>query len=88
MDSSETERLKQANQQLKDEVKQLNQKLDDLQQIMMEQMKVIIETLVEDGNDIEVLELGFSVITLNLGMYIADPAAVSIYTYKFLKLRK
>jgi len=35
-----------------------------------------IMTLAEDGSEVEVLVLGISVITLNLGMYIAVPAIV------------
>jgi hypothetical protein len=35
-DSSESEKLRYENQQLRDEIKQLNQKLDDMQQIIME----------------------------------------------------
>lgn len=35
-DSTELEKLKQENQQLRDEIHQLNEKLDDLQQIIIE----------------------------------------------------
>ena len=44
-DSTELEKLRQENQHLRDEIKQLDQKPDDLQQIIMEQMKVIMDTL-------------------------------------------
>ena len=47
-----------------------------------------IMTLAENGNDVEVLGLGISVIVLNLGMYIAAPAAVAFTTRKYLKSRK
>ncbi len=47
-----------------------------------------IMTLAEDGNDVEVLGLGISVIALNLGMYIAAPAAVGFTIHKQIKSRK
>ena len=47
-----------------------------------------IMTLAEDGNDAEVLVLGMSVIALNLGMYIAAPAAVGFTVRRYVKLRK
>ncbi len=47
-----------------------------------------IMTLAEDGNDAEVLGLGLSVITLNLGMYITAPAAVGFTVSKHLKSKK
>lgn len=33
-------------------------------------------TLAEEGSETQVLELGISVIALNLGMYIAAPAVI------------
>jgi hypothetical protein len=47
-----------------------------------------IMTLAEDGNDAEVLGLGISVIALNLGMYIAAPAAVGFTIHRKIKSRK
>jgi len=47
-----------------------------------------IMTLAEDGNDAEVLGLGISVIALNLGMYIAAPAAVGFTIHRQMKSRK
>ncbi len=47
-----------------------------------------IMTLAEDGNEIEVLGLGMSVITLNLGMYIAAPAAVGFAAHRYIKSRR
>jgi hypothetical protein len=44
-----------------------------------------IMTLAEDGSEIEVLGLGISVITLNLGMYIVAPAVVGFTISKRLK---
>ena len=46
-----------------------------------------IMTLAEDGNDVDVLGLGISVIALNLGMYIAAPAVVVFAVGKRLKSR-
>ena len=43
-----------------------------------------IMTLAEDGNDVEVFGLGFSVIVLNLGMYFGIPFATIITTKKYL----
>jgi len=47
-----------------------------------------IMTLAESGNEAEVLGLGLSVIALNLGMYIAAPAAVGFAIHKQIKSRK
>jgi hypothetical protein len=47
-----------------------------------------IMTLAESGNDIEVLGLGISIIALNLGLYIAAPAAVGFTISKKIKSRK
>ena len=47
-----------------------------------------IMTLAEDGSDAEVLGLGISVITLNLGMYIAAPTVIGFKVHKYLKSRK
>ena len=47
-----------------------------------------IMTLAEDGNDAEVLGLGISVIALNLGMYLAAPAAVGFTIHRQIKSRK
>lgn len=47
-----------------------------------------IMTLAENGNDAEVLGLGISVIALNLGMYIAAPAAVGFAAHRYMKSRK
>jgi hypothetical protein len=44
-----------------------------------------IMTLAEDGNDAQVLGLGLSVIALNLGMYIAAPAAIGFTIRKQIK---
>jgi len=44
-------------------------------------------TLAEDGNDVQVLGLGISVIALNLGMYIAAPAVAGFALSKRLKSR-
>jgi len=44
-----------------------------------------IMTLAEDGNDSQVLGLGISVIALNLGMYIAAPAAIGFTIHRQLK---
>jgi len=44
-----------------------------------------IMTLAEDGNDVQVLGLGISVIALNLGMYIAAPALVGFTVSKRLR---
>ena len=46
-----------------------------------------IMTLAENGNDAEVLGLGISVIALNLGMYIAAPAAVGFTAHRYIKSR-
>jgi len=46
-----------------------------------------IMTLAEDGNDVQVLGLGISVIALNLGMYIAAPAVAGFALSKRLKSR-
>ena len=47
-----------------------------------------IMTMAENGNDAQVLGLGMAVIALNLGMYIAAPAAVAFKTHKHLQSRK
>ena len=47
-----------------------------------------IMTLAENGSEYEVLGLGLSVIALNLGMYIAVPAAVGFAAHRYVKLRK
>ena len=47
-----------------------------------------IMTLAEDGNDAEILGLGISVIALNLGMYIAVPAAVGFTIHRKIKSKK
>ena len=47
-----------------------------------------IMTLAENGSDAEVLGLGISVITLNLGMYIAAPTVIGFKVHKYLKSRK
>nr|MCH9658581.1 thioredoxin domain-containing protein [archaeon] len=44
-----------------------------------------IMTLAEDGNEVEVLGLGISVIALNLGMYVAAPALVGFTVSKRLR---
>jgi len=46
-----------------------------------------IMTLADNGSEIEVLGLGISVIALNLGMYIAAPAALGFAVSKHLKSR-
>ena len=46
-----------------------------------------IMTLAEDSSEIQVFGLGISVIVLNLGMYIAAPAAVAFKSCKVLKSR-
>ena len=46
-----------------------------------------IMTLAEDGNEAQVLGLGLSVITLNLGMYIAAPAVVGFTISKYFRSR-
>ena len=46
-----------------------------------------IMTLAEDGNDLQVLGLGISIITLNLGLYIAAPTVVGFAVSKRLKSR-
>ncbi len=46
-----------------------------------------IMTLAENGNDAEVLGLGISVIALNLGMYVAAPAAVGFTAHRYVKSR-
>jgi hypothetical protein len=45
-------------------------------------------TLAETGNDAQVLGLGISVIALNLGLYIAAPAAVGFAVTRKIKSRK
>jgi hypothetical protein len=47
-----------------------------------------IMTLAETGNDAQVLGLGISVIALNLGLYIAAPAAVGFAVTRKIKSRK
>ena len=47
-----------------------------------------ILTLAEDGNEFQVFGLGASVITLNLGMYIATPTVVGFAIRKYFKSRK
>ena len=46
-----------------------------------------IMTLAEDGNEAQVLGLGISVIALNLGLYLAAPAAVGFTISRRLKSR-
>jgi hypothetical protein len=46
-----------------------------------------IMTLAEDGNDSQVLGLGISVIALNLGMYIAAPAALGFTIHRKLQTK-
>ena len=46
-----------------------------------------IMTLADEGSEAQVLGLGISVIALNLGMYIAAPAAVGFAVHKHLKSR-
>ncbi len=47
-----------------------------------------IMTLAETGNDAQVLGLGISVIALNLGLYIAAPAAIGLTISRKIKSRK
>jgi protein-disulfide isomerase/plastocyanin len=47
-----------------------------------------IMTLADGGSEIEVLGFGISVIALNLGMYIAAPAAVGFTIHRKIKSRK
>ena len=47
-----------------------------------------IMTLAEDGNEAHVLGLGISVIALNLGLYLAAPAAIGFTISKRLKSKK
>jgi len=47
-----------------------------------------IMTLAEDGNDVDVLGLGISVIALNLGIYIAAPALVGFKIHRHFRSRK
>jgi len=47
-----------------------------------------IMTLADEGSEMEVLELGISVITLNLGMYIAVPALIGFKVNKYFNSRK
>ena len=47
-----------------------------------------IMTLADGGSESEVLGLGISVITLNLGMYIAAPTVIGFKVHKYLKSRK
>jgi hypothetical protein len=47
-----------------------------------------IMTLAENGSEAEVLGLGLSVIALNLGMYIAAPAAVGFAAHRYIKSRR
>lgn len=47
-----------------------------------------IMSLANEGSEAEVLGLGISVITLNLGMYIAAPALIGFKVNKYLKSRK
>ena len=47
-----------------------------------------IMTLADDGSEMEVLGLGISVIALNLGMYVADPALIGFKVNKHIKSRK
>jgi hypothetical protein len=44
-----------------------------------------IMTLADEGSESQVLGLGISVIALNLGMYIAAPAAIGFTVSKRLK---
>jgi len=46
-----------------------------------------IMALADEGSESQVLGLGISVIALNLGMYIAAPAAVGFAVSKHLKSR-
>ena len=46
-----------------------------------------IMTLADEGSESQVLGFGISVIALNLGMYIAAPAAVGFAVHKRLKSR-
>ncbi len=47
-----------------------------------------IMTLADEGSEEQVLGLGISVIALNLGMYIAAPAAIAFTARKHFKSRK
>ena len=47
-----------------------------------------IMTLAEEGSEAEVLGLGISVIALNLGIYIAAPAAVGFTAHIYVKSRR
>lgn len=47
-----------------------------------------IMSLADDGNELDVLGLGISVIALNLGMYVAAPALVGFKIHKHLKSKK
>ncbi len=44
-----------------------------------------IMTLAEEGNDVQVLGLGISVIALNLAMYVAAPAAIGFTIHRQIK---
>lgn len=44
-----------------------------------------IMTLAEEGNDSQVLALGISVIALNLGLYLAAPAAIGFTIHRHIK---
>jgi hypothetical protein len=46
-----------------------------------------IMTLAEEGNDSQVLGLGISVIALNLGMYVAAPAAIGFTIHRKLQTK-
>jgi len=46
-----------------------------------------IMTLAEEGNEVEIVGLGISVIALNLGMYIAAPTLIGFKAYTHLKTR-
>jgi len=47
-----------------------------------------IMALADEGSEVEVLGLGFSVIALNLGMYIAAPALIGFKVHNHFKSRK
>ena len=47
-----------------------------------------IMTLAENGSESEVLGFGMSIIALNLGMYVAVPAAVGFAAHKYIKSRR
>jgi hypothetical protein len=47
-----------------------------------------IMTLAEEGNESEILVLGISAIALNLGIYVAAPAAVGFTTHRYIKSRR